>query len=68
MVVPIPEFRLELDEAPDWLSHIQISTQDGLVVLEVIKTNGLSYGEARISIPDFNDMADVLTSFKGPQS
>lgn len=65
MGVLVPKFELELEDAPNWLSHIEISQRDHMVVFEVIKTNGLSYGEARLNLKDFNDMADVLTTVRG---
>lgn len=64
MAVPIPTFKLELDDGPKWLSHIEISSKDGLIYFELVNDNGYSKGEARLSITDFNDMADVLTTFK----
>ena len=59
----IPSYKLELDDdAPNWLSHIEISRDGEMITFEIIKSNGLSYGEARVSLVDFNNMADVLTT------
>lgn len=63
MASPIPFqtlVKLELDEAPTWLSHIEI-TQDGdMITLEVVRVNGSSCGISRLTADDFNNMADVL--------
>jgi hypothetical protein len=64
MGVPVPKFELELEDAPNWISHIEVSQRDEMVVFTVIKTSGHSYGEARVSLIDFNNMADVLTTIR----
>lgn len=64
----IPSYKLELDDAPNWLSHIEISQEGETIHFEVIRTNGSSCGEARLSLIDFNNMADVLTTIRGESS
>lgn len=68
MGVPAVSFHLELEEAPTWLSHIEITQRGETIHFEVIRVNGSSCGEYSMSLVDFNDMADVLTTIRGQKS
>lgn len=52
--------RIPLDEAPQWLSHLDIVQEGDEIVIEVVKENGTTCGEARFSASHFNDMADLV--------
>lgn len=52
--------KVELNDAPQWLSHIEFTRSGDRIIIEVIKQNGLSYGEAEMPLNEFNDMADIL--------
>lgn len=57
--------QLELEEAPNWLSHIEITREDqDHILMEVIRTNGTSCGFHRITTVAFNNMADLLLTAK----
>ena len=55
-----PTVKLPLKEAPDWLSHIEITREGDEICIDVVKRNGLSYGHAQISDVDFNNIADLI--------
>lgn len=55
-----PHVTVPLQEAPDWLSHLEFYREDNEIVMEIIKENGLSYGYCRMSDVDFNNMADLI--------
>lgn len=53
--------QLELEDAPNWLSHVELTRDDeDHIVIEVIRTNGTSCGVHRIGTVAFNNMADLL--------
>lgn len=57
--------KLELEGAPDWLSHVEIAQEDAdHILIEVIRTNGSSCGFHRISKVGFNNMADLILTSK----
>jgi hypothetical protein len=48
------------EDCPNWLSHIEFSREGDHILFEVVKTNGFQYGEAKLSLEEFNNMADLL--------
>lgn len=52
--------KLPLKDAPQWLSHLEFTRQGDEILIQIVKTNDLPYGDTRISIEDFNQMADTL--------
>ncbi len=60
MIAVRPAVKLALQDAPPWLSHIEITREDDHILIEVVKTNGLAYGNAQLSLEDFNNTADLL--------
>lgn len=57
--------KLELEDAPNWLSHIEISQEDDdHILIEVVRTNGSSCGFHRISKVGFNNLADLIITAK----
>jgi hypothetical protein len=55
-----PAFKLTLTDKPNWLSHLEITRDGNEIEIDVVKENGLSYGHVRLSLVDFNNMADIL--------
>lgn len=57
--------KLELEDAPNWLSHVEIAQEDqDHILIEVIRTNGTSCGFHRITKVNFNNMADLILTAK----
>lgn len=52
--------KLPLRDAPTWLSHIEFTRDGDEILVQIVKTNDLSYGDVRLSLVDFNQMADTL--------
>lgn len=52
--------KLPLQEAPSWLSHIEITREGDEICIDIVKQNGLSYGHAQLSDVDFNTAVDLV--------
>lgn len=56
----LPHVTVPLQDCPNWLSHLEFYRDGNEIVMEIIKENGLSYGYARMTDLDFNNMADLI--------
>lgn len=52
--------KIPLRDAPNWLSHIELSRDGDEICIDIVKSNGLSYGHAQLSDVDFNTAADLV--------
>ncbi len=52
--------RIPLIDPPHWLNCLEFTREDDNIVINIVKTNELSYGVAQVSIDEFNNMADLL--------
>lgn len=59
-IKPSVSFTLELIYKPSFLDHIEIGRQDDEIIIKIMKTDGSQYAETKLSIDDFNEMADTL--------
>lgn len=54
-VISIP-----LNGTPHWLSHLTVEEDGGCLLIEIVKTNGRSVGEARLSGKQWQQIKDLL--------
>lgn len=54
--------KLVLQDCPDWLSHIEITREGDIVELDVVKTNNTSYGHAKTTLAELEQVVQLLKS------
>lgn len=52
--------KISFKDAPPWLSHLEFIRDGDDILIEVVKQSGVAYGEARLSLEEFNDIANIL--------
>jgi hypothetical protein len=48
------------DDAPGWLSHLQLTRDGNQIKISVVKDNGYTYNVDPLCLADFNKLIDTL--------